>query len=117
MIGGLFSVSWSGKVTAGYLVAKQGGVIGPFTLKSEALYSNNGLLANGKAFYNQTSGDPNIEPEPYGVYLGLDGMSVRDKFVVYKLPINKIRGNKGNLNNLNTHKMRIPIGYNTSTKK
>ena len=117
MVGGLFSVSWSGKVTAGYLIAKQGGVIGPFTLKSEALYSNNGLLANGKAFYDQTNGNPNTEPEPYGVYLGLDGMSVRDKFVVYKLPINKIRGNKTNLNNLNTHKMRIPIGYNTSTKK
>jgi len=46
-IGGLFSVSWDGKVTMGWLEAIQGGRIGPFMIREKALYSNNGLLANG----------------------------------------------------------------------
>ena len=116
IIGGLFSVSWSGKVNADYLVAKQGGRIGPFVLCSNALYSNNGILSNGQPFYN-SSGSINEEPQPYGVYLGSDGMSIRDKFVMYKMPINKIKSDKTNLNNNDTHKLRIPLGYNVNTKK
>jgi len=112
----LFSVSWSGKVNADYLVAKQGGRIGPFVLCSNALYSNNGILSNGQPFYN-SSGSINEEPQPYGVYLGSDGMSIRDKFVMYKMPINKIKSDKTNLNNNDTHKLRIPLGYNINTKK
>ena len=115
MIGGLFSVSWSGKVTANYLVAKQGGRIGPYIIKSTALYSNNGVLANGKEFYN-SSGNAVTEPTPHGVYLGEDGFSVRNKFVIYKNPINRravigkdSQGNDIYNDNKNiTHAMRYP---------
>jgi hypothetical protein len=50
MVGGLFSVSWDGKVTAGWIEAEYGGKIGPYTLSTFALFTNNGLLANGKNF-------------------------------------------------------------------
>ena len=115
MIGGLFSVSWSGKVTANYLVAKQGGRIGPYIIKSTALYSNNGVLANGKEFYD-SDGKAVTEPTPHGVYLGEDGFSVRNKFVIYKNPINRravigtdSQGNEIYNDNKNiTHAMRYP---------
>jgi hypothetical protein len=76
-----------------YLIAESGGKIGPFIISSKALYSNNGHLANKQGFYDK-DGKPVREPDPHGVYLGRDGLSVRDKFVVYKNPINrKVKNN------------------------
>lgn len=102
-VGALFSVDWEGKVTAGWLNAKFGGVIGPFTLSTWALYSNNGLLANGKAFLDSLGSN---EPEPQGVYLGKDGFSVRNAFAVYHTPINK--STSSNISTQYYHTMRIP---------
>ena len=139
ILGGLFSVSWSGKVTANYLVAKQGGRIGPYIIKSTALYSNNGKLYNGQPYYD-SDGNINQELDPQGVYLGFDGLSVRDKFVVYKNPINRMVGksltpnNSSNLaenntlsnesatyrqnhNMNNNHALMKPIGYDVKNKK
>lgn len=88
VLGDLFSVSWSGRARMNYLIAESGGKIGPFIISSKALYSNNGHLANKQGFYDR-DGKPVREPKPHGVYLGRDGLSVRDKFVVYKNPINR----------------------------
>ena len=114
-IGGLFSVSWDGKVTMGWLEAIQGGRIGPFMIREKALYSNNGLLANGQNFYDK-NGNPLTEPDGVfggkgGVYLGRDGLSVRDKFVVYKYPINK----PGTFDKTETHTLKFPIGVDSET--
>ncbi len=114
MIGSLFSVNWDGRTTTGWLKA-MGGEIGPYHLTMKALYTNNGVLANGKEFYN-SSGNAVTEPTPHGVYLGEDGFSVRNKFVIYKNPINRravigkdSQGNDIYNDNKNiTHAMRYP---------
>ena len=105
MLGGLFSVTWQGKVKMNYLIAEQGGKIGPFNLNSKALYSNNGFLSNASEFYDNNTGAEKAEPTnagdnpsgPPGVYLGRDGFSVRNKFVVYKNPINRVANDGSNL--------------------
>ena len=119
MIGSLFSVNWDGRTTTGWLKA-MGGEIGPYHLTMKALYTNNGLLANHKRFY-QDNGDPETEPTPYGVYLGSDGFSVRNSFVIYNMPINRTVGdtltfsadnqNKHNRDMSDSHALMKPVGY------
>lgn len=121
MLGGLFSVSWQGKVIMNYLVADQGGRIGPFTISKKALYSNNGKLANGQEFWQGSVKQQNVEPLPNGIYLGRDGLSVRDTFVIYKYPVNKwnkipATQNGTNLNTNETHSLRIPINIVTANQ-
>ena len=87
-VGALFSVGWKGLVEMDYIKATQGGKIGPFAITDWALYSNNGYLANNKDF-NST------EPTPRGVYLGRDGLSVRNTFAVFKYPINAGTADQG----------------------
>ena len=118
MIGGLFSVSWDGKVEASYIEATQGGKIGPYVLSSFALYTNNGLLANGKPFIPIKA---NLsDAEKYGVYLGKNGISFSDKLVIYRSPINRYYQSSNTSNNSNTnynHTLQKVIGFDTSTGK
>lgn len=66
-IGEKFKVNWEGEVTASYIIAS-GGTIGPFTIDSEALYSDGRALGSS------------------GVYLGSAGLSVNNDLVVRTSP-------------------------------
>ena len=117
MVGGLFSVSWDGKVTAGWIEAEYGGKIGPYTLSTFALFTNNGLLANGKNFIpTQTLPDN----EKHGIYLGRDGISFSDKLAIYRSPINRYYAKNSTTNNYNTntsHTLKKVVGFDTTTGK
>jgi hypothetical protein len=70
-------------------------------LSSFALYTNNGLLANGKPFIPIKA---NLsDAEKYGVYLGKNGISFSDKLVIYRSPINRYYQSSNTSNNSNTN--------------
>lgn len=66
-IGDKFKVNWKGEVTASYITAS-GGTIGPFTINSDALYSEGKTLGSS------------------GVYLGKNGLSVNNDLIVRTTP-------------------------------
>lgn len=106
MIGGLFSVSWDGKLKSGWIEATQGGQIGPFTLSSFALFTNEGLLANGKNFIPVNTHLTQKERE--GIYFGIDGLSFSDKIAIYRNPINRYQNVQDNKNTNETHTLKKP---------
>lgn len=67
-----FKVTWNGRVTANYIIIKDGGEIGPFTICSESLYTGQNVFET--AIESNTSTN---------IYLGTKGFCVSgDRFIV-----------------------------------